>query len=252
MREELDFKSLRFFSALYRLGNVSPTAEALNISQPTGSLLLKKLRDHFDDPLFVRIGQRMIPTPRADNIAPTIFTLLQLADNELPGNPEFSPQTSTRNFTIGYLMQLPDSTYQQRLFNQSYVCLTAENHPRIHSTFTAEHWRKEKHLAIHVNGTGHGDIDKLLNEHGMPRHVALTLPSFLGTGELVAGSELVAVVPEQLARHIVKRYPCRNWPLPFSLPEIAIRQVWHQRLHRDPGHIWLRSLIASITADNGG
>ena len=50
MREELDFKSLRFFSALYRLGNVSPAADALNISQPTGSLLLKKLRDHFADP----------------------------------------------------------------------------------------------------------------------------------------------------------------------------------------------------------
>ena len=47
MREELDFKSLRFFSALYRLGNVSPAADALDISQPTGSLLLKKLRDHF-------------------------------------------------------------------------------------------------------------------------------------------------------------------------------------------------------------
>ncbi len=56
MREELDFKSLRFFSALYRLGNVSPAADALNISQPTGSLLLKKLRDHFADPLFVRVG----------------------------------------------------------------------------------------------------------------------------------------------------------------------------------------------------
>ena len=38
MREELDFKSLRFFSALFRLGNVSPAAEALNVSQPTGSL----------------------------------------------------------------------------------------------------------------------------------------------------------------------------------------------------------------------
>lgn len=38
MREELDFKSLRFFSALYRLGNVSPAADALDISQPTGSL----------------------------------------------------------------------------------------------------------------------------------------------------------------------------------------------------------------------
>ena len=296
MREELDFKSLRFFSALFRLGNVSSAAEALNISQPTGSLLLKKLRDHFDDPLFVRVGQRMIPTPRADDIAQTIFTILQLVDNELPGNPEFIPQTSTRNFTIGmtdisqmtllpplqaqlqqqnaeaitfsvlniddqtlgalesgkcdlaigYLMQLPDSVYQQRLFNQSYVCLAAENHPRICSTFTAENWRLEKHLAVHVNGTGHGDIDKLLNEYGMPRRISLTLPSFLGAGELVAGSELIAVVPEQLAHHIIHRYPCRSWPLPFSLPEIAIRQVWHQRLHRDPGHIWLRSLIANF------
>lgn len=80
----------------------------------------------------------------------------------------------------------------------------------------------------------------------MPRRIALTLPSFLGAGELVAGSELIAVVPEQLANHIITRYPCCSWPLPFSLPEIAIRQVWHQRLHRDPGHIWLRSLIVNL------
>lgn len=296
MREELDFKSLRFFSALFRLGNVSPAAEALNISQPTGSLLLKKLREHFDDPLFVRIGQRMVPTPRADDIAQTVFTILQLVDNQLPGNPEFNPQASTRNFTIGmtdisqmtllpplqaqlqqlnaegitilvlniddqtlgalesgkcdlaigYLRQLPDNIYQQRLFDQSYVCLTAENHPRIRAALTAENWRQEKHLAVHVNGTGHGDIDRLLNEYGMPRRIALTLPSFLGAGELVAGSELIAVVPEQLANHIITRYPCCSWPLPFSLPEIAIRQVWHQRLHRDPGHIWLRSLIVNL------
>ena len=73
MREELDFKSLRFFSALYRLGNVSPAAEALDISQPTGSLLLKKLREHFDDPLFVRVGQRMAPTPRAESPPPFLL-----------------------------------------------------------------------------------------------------------------------------------------------------------------------------------
>ena len=66
------------------------------------------------------------------------------------------------------------------------------------------------------------------------------------TGELVAESDMIAVVPEQVARHITRRYPCRSWPLPFPLAKIAIRQVWHQRLHRDPGHIWLRSLIATL------
>jgi mannose/fructose-specific phosphotransferase system component IIA len=44
----------------------------------------------------------------------------------------------------------------------------------------------------------------------MPRRIALTLPSFLGAGELVAGSEMIAVVPEQLARHITRRYPNRK------------------------------------------
>ena len=43
----------------------------------------------------------MIPTPRADAIAPTISTLLQLVDNDLAVKPEFLPQQSQRNFTIG-------------------------------------------------------------------------------------------------------------------------------------------------------
>lgn len=271
MREELDFKSLRFFSALYRLGNVSPAADALDISQPTGSLLLKKLRDHFADPLFVRVGQRMIPTPRADAIAPTISTLLQLADNDLAVKPEFLPQQSQRNFTIGmtdisqmtllpllqialqqqaadgitftvqnldeqtlnalesgkcdlaigYLTQLPESVYQQHLFDQSYVCLAAENHPRIRAQLRAEDWRQEKHLAIRVEGTAHGDMDKLLDEHHMPRRIALTLPSFLGTGELV-----------------VKRYDCRRpgtggaaYHPALSLPQLAAAFSPRQNRH---------------------
>jgi len=299
MLDELDVKTLRFFTTLYRLGNVSLAADTLNISQPGGSLLLKKLRDHFDDPLFVRIGQRMVPTPRSEAIAQTIFTILRLVDNDLSENPEFIPQTSTRNFTlgltdisqmtllpslqahlrqlqaegitfsvvniddqtlralesgqcdlaIGYLINLPENIYQQRLFNQRYVCLTAENHPRIRTALTPEHWRTERHLAIHVDGTGHGDIDKLLAVDGMPRRTAVTLPSFLGAGEVVARSELIAVVPEQLAQHIVGHYACRSWALPFTLPTIAIRQVWHQRLHRDRGHIWLRKLIGHVAAE---
>lgn len=115
MREELDFKSLRFFSALYRLGNVSPAADALDISQPTGSLLLKKLRDHFADPLFVRVGQRMIPTPRADAIAPTISTLLQLADNDLAVKPEFLPQL------IVFVILFFAATFIMALINPSMI-----------------------------------------------------------------------------------------------------------------------------------
>lgn len=62
---------------------------------------------------------------------------------------------------------------------RSIICLlAAENHPRIRAQLRAEDWREEKHLAIRVEGTAHGDMDKLLDEHHMPRRIALTLPSF--------------------------------------------------------------------------
>lgn len=210
------------------LGQCFPSSGRARYQPAHRQPFAEKLRDHFADPLFVRVGQRMIPTPRADAIAPTISTLLQLADNDLAVKPEFLPQQSQRNFTIGmtdisqmtllpllqialqqqaadgitftvqnldeqtlnalesgkcdlaigYLTQLPESVYQQHLFDQSYVCLAAENHPRIRAQLRAEDWRQEKHLAIRVEGTAHGDMDKLLDEHHMPRRIALTLPSF--------------------------------------------------------------------------
>ncbi|MBC2872978.1 hypothetical protein H7U18_13085 [Klebsiella pneumoniae] len=169
----------------------------------------------------------MIPTPRADAIAPTISTLLQLADNDLAVKPEFLPQQSQRNFTIGmtdisqmtllpllqialqqqaadgitftvqnldeqtlnalesgkcdlaigYLTQLPESVYQQHLFEQSYVCGCGK--PSSHSrTAPRRRLAPGKASGDPRGGTAHGDMDKLLDEHHMPRRIALTLPSF--------------------------------------------------------------------------
>lgn len=129
MREELDFKSLRFFSALYRLGNVSPAAEALDISQMTLLPLLQSQLQRLD----------------ASGIT---FTVLDIDDQTLS-----ALGSGKCDLAIGYLTQLPDSVYQQHLFDQSYVCLAAENHPRIRHRFSAEDWRQEKHLAVRVNGT---------------------------------------------------------------------------------------------------
>ena len=61
MRKELDLKMLYFFRALYLSGNVSSAADQLDLSQPSGSLLLKRLREEFNDTLFVRVGQRWRP-----------------------------------------------------------------------------------------------------------------------------------------------------------------------------------------------
>jgi len=61
----VDMQQLECFMALIKHQNVSRAANAIGVSQPTVSLALKKLREQFKDPLFVRTNGHMTPTNRA-------------------------------------------------------------------------------------------------------------------------------------------------------------------------------------------
>ena len=79
---------------------MSRTAAVLNITQPAVSKALARLRHCFGDPLFVRVGSRMEPTPKAKAMAaPTreILARLQALQSE---NVLFDPPTTPREFTF--------------------------------------------------------------------------------------------------------------------------------------------------------
>jgi DNA-binding transcriptional LysR family regulator len=64
-------------------------------------------------------------------------------------------------------------------------------------------------------------------------------------GQVLASTDLIATVPERYAQRAVQPFGLTTRPLPVALPESAIHQFWHARLHRDPGCQWLRELIAA-------
>ena len=59
---DIDTRLLNIFHAIYKHQSVSKASIELGIGQPTVSIGLNKLREHFHDPLFVRIGNNMQPT----------------------------------------------------------------------------------------------------------------------------------------------------------------------------------------------
>jgi DNA-binding transcriptional LysR family regulator len=61
----LDLNLLVVLDALLREGSVSRAAMRIGLSQPAASHALQRLRDLIGDPLLVRNGARMEPTPRA-------------------------------------------------------------------------------------------------------------------------------------------------------------------------------------------
>jgi DNA-binding transcriptional LysR family regulator len=96
----VDLNLLVIFDAMARLRSVNRTAEAVGLSQPATSAALARLRALFDDPLFVRAGAQMEPTPRALELAPAVQRVVQAIQSEILQEPGFDPATSQRSFTI--------------------------------------------------------------------------------------------------------------------------------------------------------
>jgi len=98
--EKLDLNLLVVMESLIDTQSVSRTAYELNVSQPTVSAALKRLRDYFDDELFVPVGRSMIPTPKSDELASAISELLNLARFRIVRSVSFDPKESSRRFKI--------------------------------------------------------------------------------------------------------------------------------------------------------
>lgn len=89
------------FDAIYTEGNVSRAAEKLNLSQPAISQALARLRELFDDPLFVRQGHAMVPTPVARNSVEPVRSSLRTLEMTLNKAHHFDPSRTRRRMVIG-------------------------------------------------------------------------------------------------------------------------------------------------------
>jgi DNA-binding transcriptional LysR family regulator len=70
--KDIDLNLLRLFDAVHRTRNVSRAAELLDLTQPAASQGLTRLRSLLNDPLFMRSGGGVQPTPRANRLADPI------------------------------------------------------------------------------------------------------------------------------------------------------------------------------------
>lgn len=61
---DLDLNLLAVLDAMLRERNVTKAAQGLGMTQSAMSHALGRLRRFFDDPLFVRHGMAMLPTPK--------------------------------------------------------------------------------------------------------------------------------------------------------------------------------------------
>ena len=293
--KNIDLRLMALISELHKTRSVTRAAQHLGLSQSAASMSVKKLRRHFNDPIFVRTSRGMEPTPCALELIELLNRAERMLQTALRRHVVFDPAASDRVFhlvasdvaqvtmipslvrrlkiaapsvqvyasaisdstprllesgtadaAIGFLHPMGDGYCQQILFEKRFVCATRWSHPRVRGRLSAEQFQNEMHVAIETHEMTPSMIEKTLEANGVRRSVGLTLPSFLEIAPILAATDYLVIVPENLLTHLADGEKLQILELPFPLPAYAMGLYWHESRTQDPAVRWLRSVISGL------
>lgn len=133
------------------------------------------------------------------------------------------------------------------LWEEQNVCIARAGHPVIRGGITLQQYVAAQHVAVFYKAQGAGLIDTLLEQQGMARRVALLVPHFVSAPFVVTTSDLIATIPERLAKQFAE-LPLQVLPVPLEMPPFRLTMLWHERFDQDAAHTWLRELLVTTTA----
>jgi len=98
-------------------------------------------------------------------------------------------------------------------------------------------------------GSASDDTDHALNLLGRQRKVVLTVPQFSALPGLLAQSDMLAIVPDYVAKAMASVPGMRAEPAPLQLPAPELSMVWRAAVHDDSGQRWLRSRCSALLCE---
>ena len=99
--DRVDLNLLKVFEAAWRERHLGRAAHSLHLTPSAVSHALRRLREHLGDPLFVRDGRRMLPTPACQRLAPPLLESLSQLREALQNLERFEPAHSRQTFLLG-------------------------------------------------------------------------------------------------------------------------------------------------------
>ncbi|MFG2402303.1 LysR family transcriptional regulator [Streptomyces lydicus] len=144
----IDLNLLTALDALLEEESVTAAADRLGLSGPAMSRALGRIRRTIGDPVLVRAGRRMVPTPRALEIRAEVRGLVEAAHRLLAPSAPADPAQLARVFTLS-AHDLFVSAVGPRL-----VALAAEEAPQVVLRFLGE-----SHVDVPVLRDGAADLE---------------------------------------------------------------------------------------------
>jgi DNA-binding transcriptional LysR family regulator len=123
------------------------------------------------------------------------------------------------------------------------VAVFRAGHPLAAGELTAERLAAADHVTVSRRGRLRGPVDEALAERGLARRVVASLPTSSAALDLIAQTDLVTAVAEQVCRPALTRLGLLARLFPFPVPPVPVVLTWHHRNDTDPAHAWLRDQV---------
>lgn len=201
----IDLNLLRIFDALMRERSVTRAGDQIGLSQPAVSAALNRLRHLLDDQLFVRRGNDMVPTPRAEDFAQPVRAALAEIERAFASGRSFEPATAERTFTL-----MGADFFSMRLMPQLA--------PRLSGTAPK--------VVLRLLDSARGDVDRLLQEDAIDAALErpLQVPEWISSALLFRSPFVIIAAKDNPATRAIPAGATLPLEVFCALPQ-AIRSI---------------------------
>jgi len=148
-------------------------------------------------------------------------------------------------------MPLPEWINREPLFHSSFSVIGRAANAALSSfqsggEISLETFCELSHVLFSPEGKMSAMGDAALAKVGRKRQVAMTLPVFSGVCRAVSESDLIALVPTQLAQNVSTGFDLKYFAPPFEIAPALIIAIWHKRSDENPMAKWMRQQIFDL------
>jgi DNA-binding transcriptional LysR family regulator len=132
------------------------------------------------------------------------------------------------------------------LVEDAYVAVMRNDHPAAETDLTLASFAALPRLNVSSSGEDMSFVTEALERAGLSQAAALDAP-YLSTGQILAGSDMIAVLGRRFADAAQHQFPLAILELPFPSPKLRSIMMWSRRMDAESAHNWVRTLALKAT-----
>ncbi|TCS09227.1 LysR family transcriptional regulator [Rhizobium sp. BK418] len=139
---------------------------------------------------------------------------------------------------------IPARFHSLTLYEEDFVIAMRAGHPFAREA-TLDRYIGMHHLVVSLGGDPHGFVDTALEQMGLSRRIALTVPNFMFALAIAGESDMLVAVPRRFAALYASRFGLVTVDAPLPLPRFRLNAVAPRAAMMDAGLSWLFQMLLS-------